>query len=78
MERFAGEAEELFTFYCLLLDEFPAVLGEALGAAAFCFDGGDIDHQMLGLGGGEAGDEFHFQLGIEFEIDDALDEGLGQ
>ena len=78
IEVLAGETEELFAFDRLLLGEFPAFLGEALGAAALGFDGGDVDDQVLGLGGGEAGDELHFELRLEFEIDDALLERLGQ
>ena len=52
IEVFAGEAEELLAFDRLLFGEFPAFLGEVFGAAAFGFDGGDIDHEMLGFGGG--------------------------
>ena len=62
----------------LLLDQFPAVLGQALGAAALGFDGGDIDHQVLGFRGGEAGDELHFELRVEFEVDDAFLQRFGQ
>ncbi len=72
MEGFAGETEELFAFYRLLLHEFPAFLGQALGAAALGFDGGDIDDEVLGLRGGEAGDELHFELRLQLKIDHAL------
>ena len=62
----------------LLFGEFPAVLGEAFGAAALGFDRGDIDDEVLGLGGGETGDELHFELRFEFEVDDAFLERFGQ
>ena len=78
IEILAGETEELLALDRLLLGEFPAFLGEALGAAALGLDGGDVDDQVLGLGGGEAGDELHFELRLELEIDDALLERLGQ
>jgi hypothetical protein len=76
VEVFAGEAEELFAFDGLLLDEFPAFLGEAFGAAAFGFDGVDVDDEVFGFGGGEAGDEFHLEARLEFEVDDAFFEGF--
>ena len=72
MECLAGEAEKLFAFDRLLFGEFPTVLGEAFGAAAFGFDRGDIDDQVFGFRSGETGDEFHLELRFEFEVDDAF------
>jgi len=34
--------------------------------------------EMLGFGGGETGDEFHLELRLQFQIDDALAQRLGQ
>ena len=35
-----------------LFGEFPTFFGEAFGAAAFGLDGGDVDDEVLGFGGG--------------------------
>ena len=78
IECLAGETEELFAFDGLLFGQFPAVLGEAFGAAALGFDGGDVDDEVLGLGGGQASHEFHLELRFEFEVDDTFLERFRQ
>jgi hypothetical protein len=38
----------------------------------FGLDGSDVDDKVLGLGSGEAGDEFHLELCLELQIDNAF------
>ena len=72
IEGLAGETQQLLALDRLLFFELPTVLGEAFGAAALGLDGGDVDDKVLGLCGGETGHQFHLELRLELQIDDAF------